>query len=225
MSFIPPITKCGSLCIQTLQYNMLPVNTYVVWDDTKEAVVIDPGCYYSGEGEHLCGYIHQNGLTVRHLLNTHQHFDHVFGNPVVEQAFGIHAEGHAADRQWMIDLPGRLAAFGMKFNTIVEPIMPENYIDEGDRIEFGHSVFEILHVPGHSPGSIAFYCREANALFTGDALFRESIGRTDMEDGDHDALINAIRNKLAVLPDETIVFPGHGPYTTIRHEKDCNPFI
>lgn len=211
--------------LKAFEFNMLPVNTYVVWDGTKEAAIIDPGCYYPGEGDELCSFIRENGLTPKLLLNTHLHFDHVFGNPVIEREFGIRAMGNEADQDWIITLPKKLAAFGMQFDTKVEPILPENFLNEGDSVSFGDTTFEIFHVPGHSPGSLVYYERVSGTLFTGDVLFRCGIGRGDFPDGDTATLIDGINGKLMKLPDDTRVLPGHGPDTTIGYERLHNPYI
>lgn len=213
------------ISIKDFQFNMLPVNTYVVWDETKEAVVIDPGCYYPDEGQQLCSFIRRSGLSVRHLLNTHLHFDHIYGNPIVENEFGVFAEGNGADMPWLTDIRKRLAAFGIHSDITINPIKPENQLEEGDTIEFGNTTFQVLQVPGHSPGSVVFYCKEDSVLFTGDVIFQGSIGRTDFPDGNHNALIAGIRNKLMTLPDNTVILPGHGPSTTIGDERKYNPYI
>lgn len=211
--------------IKSLQFNMLPVNTYVLWDGTGEAAVIDPGCYYKGEDEKLCSFIRDNRLVLKHLLNTHLHFDHVFGNPAIEEAFGIYAEGNGKDNSWITELPEKLGAFGMKFERAVAPIREENFLKEGDTIHFGNTELTVLEVPGHSPGSLAFYCKEDGVLFTGDAIFRGSIGRTDFVDGNHSDLIRSIREKIMTLPADTVLYPGHGPTTTVAHELEQNPYI
>ncbi len=213
------------ISIRDFQFNMLPVNTYVVWDETKEAVVIDPGCYYPEEGEQLCTFIRSNGLNVKHLLNTHLHFDHIYGNPIVENEFGVLAEANGADMPWLTGIRQRLAAFGIHCNVTINPIQPENILKEGDTIAFGNTVFQVLQVPGHSPGSVVFYSRTDGVLFTGDVIFQGSIGRTDFQDGNHEDLISGIRNKLMTLPDNTAIYPGHGPSTSIGYERNHNPYI
>ena len=132
------------ISIKDFQFNMLPVNTYVVWDETKEAVVIDPGCYYPEEGEQLCTFIRSNGLNVKHLLNTHLHFDHIYGNPIVENEFGVLAEANGADMPWLTGIRQRLAAFGIHCNVTINPIQPENILKEGDTIAFGNTVLQHL---------------------------------------------------------------------------------
>lgn len=211
--------------IKDFQFNMLPVNTYVVWDETKEAVIIDPGCYYPGEGDKLCDFIHKSGLKPVHLLNTHLHFDHVFGNPIIEKEFGTPAEASDLDQDWITSLGDKLGAFGMKFETQVAPIRPEYVLRDGDTVSFGNSSLAVLSVPGHSPGSLVYYNRAAGVLFSGDAIFCGSIGRTDFNDGDHKALIASLRQKVLTLPDETVILPGHGPSTYVGEERLNNPYI
>ena len=174
---------------------MFPVNCYVLWDDTKEAVVIDPGCFYEEEKQALKKFILTNELNVKHLLNTHLHLDHIFGNPFM------------------------LKEFGQK------PVPLGKYLHDGDSITFGHTTLEAIHVPGHSPGSLVYYCKEDNCMFSGDVLFQGSIGRADLTGGNFDELIEHICSRLFVLPNETVVYPGHGAPTTIGMEKAENPFF
>lgn len=213
------------ISIKDFQFNMLPVNTYVVWDETKEAVVIDPGCYYPEEGGILCSFIRSNGLKVKHLLNTHLHFDHIYGNPIIENEFGVLAEANEADMPWLTEIRQRLAAFGIHSKVTINPIQPENRLKDGDTIAFGNTVFNVLQIPGHSPGSVVFYSETDGVLFTGDVIFQGSIGRTDFPDGNHEDLISGIRNKLMTLPDSTVIYPGHGPSTSIGYERNNNPYI
>lgn len=213
------------ISIKTFQFNILQVNTYVVWDETGEAAVIDPGCMYRGESEMLCSFIRDNGIKPRLLLNTHLHFDHVFGNPVIGEAFGLKAKAHKADLPWLTTLPQKIGVLGLSVEKVVDSIEPENFIDESSVMEFGNTEFEVLHIPGHSPGSLAFYCRKEKTVFTGDALFRGSIGRTDFEDSDGPALISSINSKLMPMPDDTVVLPGHGPSSTIGFERNNNPYL
>ena len=213
------------ISIKDFQFNMLPVNTYVVWDETKEAVVIDPGCYYPEEGGTLCSFIRSNGLKVKHLLNTHLHFDHIYGNPIIENEFGVLAEANEADMPWLTEIRQRLAAFGIHSKVTINPIQPENRLKDGDTIAFGNTVFNVLQIPGHSPGSVVFYSETDSVLFTGDVIFQGSIGRTDFPDGNHEDLISGIRNKLMTLPDSTVIYPGHGPSTSIGYERNNNPYI
>lgn len=211
------------LNIKVFEFNMLPVNTYVVWDETKEAVVIDCGCYYENEKEEFKHFIVENQLNVVHLLDTHLHFDHIFGNPFMWKEFGIKAEAHKDDLPWLDHVTERVRSFGI--NECEAPVPLKNFLDEGDIVKFGNHSFTIFHIPGHSLGSICFYCKEENVLFTGDVLFRFSIGRTDLGGGGEDLLIKGIQEKLLKLPDETRIFSGHGPSSTIGDEKKYNIYI
>lgn len=205
--------------VKCLEFNFLPVNTYIIWDDTKECAIIDPGCFYEGESERLAEFISDNNLKVKLLLNTHLHFDHVFGNLFVEKTYGIQAKANDADNPWIENISQRLSAFGLHYNGAVNPILPENVLREGDVMEFGNTKLHVLHIPGHSPGSLVFLNKEEKILFSGDVLFQNGMGRTDFPDGDGPALWNGIRTKLMTLDPSTTVFPGHGPATTIGQER------
>ena len=205
--------------VKCFEFNFLPVNTYVVWDETKEAAVIDPGCFYPGETEQLAGFIKDNNLTIKLLLDTHLHFDHVFGNNFVEETYGVKAKANDLDMPWIKTMSARLSVFGIRYDGHVSPIEPQNVLNEGDCVTFGNTQLDVLHIPGHSPGSLVFWNREQKCVFTGDVMFQGSYGRTDFPDGDHQALMTGIREKLLTMPDDTIVYPGHGPATVIKHEK------
>ncbi len=205
--------------VKCFEFNFLPVNTYVIWDETNEAAIIDPGCYFPGETDKLAAFIRDNNLQVKLLLNTHLHFDHVFGNSFVEDTYGIKAKANDLDMPWIRTIDARMAVFGIKYNGHVNPIEPENVLHEGDTVSFGHTTLHVLHIPGHSPGSLVFWNKEQKCIFTGDVIFQGSYGRTDFPDGDHEALMTGIRTKLLTMPEETIAYTGHGPATTIKHEK------
>lgn len=210
--------------IKQFEFNMLPVNTYVVWDEqTLEAAVIDAGCYYRAECDTLKQFIADQGLTVKHLLNTHLHFDHIFGNRFMYEQYGLKTCAHRADEEWLTEAPRRTRMFGLEFPG--EPVPMGTYLDEGDKLTLGADTLQCLHVPGHSPGSLVFYSPEAGCLFAGDVLFHGSIGRTDLPGGDHQTLLDGIRTKLFALPDETVVYSGHGGQTTIGYEKRYNYYL
>ncbi|WP_338158734.1 MBL fold metallo-hydrolase [uncultured Phocaeicola sp.] len=209
--------------IKRFEFNMFPVNCYVLSDDTKEAVIIDAGCFYPDEQQELKRYITDNNLKVTHLLNTHLHLDHVFGNPFVKREFGLQAEAHKADEFLLNQVSDQCRMFGFEIN---EPAVPlGRYIEDKELIRFGNTTLEAIHVPGHSPGGLVFYAASAQCMFSGDVLFNGSIGRSDLSGGDFTALRNGIINRLFVLPDETTVYPGHGDATTIGREKISNPFF
>lgn len=210
--------------IKKFEFNMFPVNCYVVSDEnTKEAVVIDAGCFYEEDKKALKDYIVNNGLTVKHLLCTHLHLDHVLGNPFMEKEFGLKAEGHQADEFWLGSASYQSKMFGFELKELPAPL--GKYINDGDIITVGNISLEAIHVPGHSPGSLVYYCKEENVMFSGDVLFQGSIGRADLARGNFDELRENICSRLFVLPNETLVHPGHNGSTTIGTEKQSNPFF
>ena len=209
--------------IQRFVFNMVETNCYVVWDETGEAVIIDAGCSTLQEKEELKDFIEEQHLIVKHCLNTHLHFDHVMGNPFVEDTFGCKTEAGDGDIHWLTDIKRRASLFGIRYDEEPRPL--GRVLNEGDTVTFGHHSIEVIHVPGHSPGSMAYYIPNEKALFSGDALFCESIGRTDFPDGDSEALQHAILTKLFTLPADTVVYPGHDVATTIGHEKQYNNFV
>ena len=202
---------------------MFPVNCYVVWDETYEAVVIDPGCYYEEEKQALKTFILSNKLTVKHLLNTHLHLDHIFCNQFMLKEFGLKAEACQIDEFWLENAAKQSRMFGFELKE--EPVPLGKYLHDGDIISFGNTQLETIHVPGHSPGSLVFYSKGDNCMFSGDVLFQGSIGRADLAGGNFDDLREHICSRLFVLPNETIVYPGHGAPTTIGIEKVENPFF
>lgn len=210
--------------IKTFELNPLGVNTYVLYDETGECVVIDAACFFPDEKELLFHFIIDNNLIVKHLVNTHLHFDHLFGVNYLAAQFGLKLQAHRADAFLLENLPQQLQVFG--FNSTVD-FKPEigRYLTENDIILFGNQQLEILHVPGHSPGSLVFYNRDAKYAVVGDVIFNGSIGRTDLEGGNFEQLIESIRTQLFTLPDETLLYPGHGPKTTVGREKKENPFV
>lgn len=210
--------------IQKFEFNPFPVNTYLLWDETsKEAVIIDAGCYYPEEREKLQNFVNQHQLVVKRLIATHLHLDHNFGSPFASRVFGVPLEAHKDDEFLLSAMKEQAEMFGM---SLPEPPVPiGNYLKEGDRVTFGRYQLEAIHVPGHSPGSLVYYNPDEGVAFAGDVLFRSSIGRTDLPGGSYEQLINGIRKKLLLLPDETVVYPGHGPETTIGFEKTNNPFL
>jgi glyoxylase-like metal-dependent hydrolase (beta-lactamase superfamily II) len=209
--------------IKKFEFNMFPVNCYVLSDDTHEAVVIDAGCFYPEEKQALKRYIEDNQLVVKHLLNTHLHLDHIFGNAFMLENFGLKAEANQADLFWLEQAPDQARQFGL---PMPDP-QPElgGFICDGDVITFGHTQLEAIHVPGHSPGSLVYYCKQEGCCFSGDVLFQGSIGRADLTGGNFDELREHICSRLFVLPPDTVVYPGHGDFTTIGNEKANNPFF
>jgi glyoxylase-like metal-dependent hydrolase (beta-lactamase superfamily II) len=209
--------------IKKFEFNMFPVNCYILWDETKEAVIIDAGCYYDEEKQVLKKYIESNQLTIKRLLCTHLHLDHIFGNKFVADTFGVQPQANQADEFWIEEAPKQSRLFGLNYKEEIAPL--GKYVDDGDIITFGNTQLEAIHVPGHSPGSIAYYSVQNECVFSGDVLFQGSIGRADLARGNFDELKEAICSRLFVLPNETIVYPGHGTQTTIGTEKRENPFF
>ncbi len=209
--------------IKKFEFNMFPVNCYVLSDETREAAVIDAGCFYPEEKQALKRYIDDNELTVKHLLNTHLHLDHIFGNSFMLETYGLKAEANQADLFWLEQAPNQARMFGLP----APDKQPElgGFICDGDVITFGHTQLEAIHVPGHSPGSLVYYCRQEGCCFSGDVLFQGSIGRADLTGGNFDELREHICSRLFVLPADTVVYPGHGDHTTIGQEKANNPFF
>jgi glyoxylase-like metal-dependent hydrolase (beta-lactamase superfamily II) len=209
--------------VDVLVFNPFQENTYVIYDETNECVVVDPGCLEIREEERLKKHITDKGLKPILVLNTHLHPDHVFGNRFVCETWDVPSKAHADDTFFIDIVQSYAMQFGIKVNE--NPPAITSSINDGDQITFGKSSLTVIHVPGHSPGGVAFYNQSHGIIITGDALFKGSIGRTDLVQGDYDALISGIREKLLTLPDETVVFPGHGPSSTIGAEKSENPFL
>ena len=212
------------LNIQRFICNPIRENTYVVSDETKECVIIDCGAYYEPEKEALKKYIESNGLKVRHLIATHGHIDHNFGNNTIYERFGLKPEVHAADEPLMSKLGEQALMFcNYKLNYEMPPV--GRYLSEADTIRFGNHELNIISTPGHTPGSVFFYCKEEGVAFSGDTLFRMSIGRTDFELGSYKDIMDSLRQLPTILPDDTTILPGHGPRTTMKAEKQDKPYL
>lgn len=209
--------------VKIFEFNPIAENTYVLYDESQECVIIDAGSFYPDEKRGLLDFILGNDLVVKHLLNTHLHFDHVFGNAFVHEQFHVKPQANQADEFLLDAMPAQLRMFG--FPEMEEAPGIDKYIKENDIIEFGNQKLIVLEVPGHSPGSVAFYSSARECVFSGDALFRGSIGRTDLTGGNYEQLLESIQTKLFTLPPETVVYPGHGATTTIREEMMNNPFF
>ncbi len=196
-------------------------NTYVVYDETKEAVVIDPGCYEKEEQEILADFIADEGLKVVKLLNTHCHIDHVLGNQFVKDKYNVELYIHEKDEETLKAVKVYAPAYGFAH---YHEASADHYLNEGEQVTFGQSAFDILFVPGHAPGHVAFVNASQNLCIGGDVLFDGSIGRTDLPGGNMDQLIKSIHDKMFALHDDTVVYTGHGNSTTIGKEKATNPF-
>ena len=210
------------LSIKQFTFNPVQENTYVVYNEKGECCIIDPGCYFPNERNELKNFISQHRLLPKYLLNTHCHLDHVFGNRFVHDEFGLPLHLHEKEKLVLDNAPASGLMFGLPFDPYKGQLV---YIGESDTITLGEDRFEILFTPGHSPGSISFYCAEQQFVIAGDVLFRMGVGRTDLPGGNFETLLQSIRSKLFVLPGQVIVYSGHGPQTTIQYEKRHNPFL
>jgi len=208
--------------IHYFTFNPFQENTYVLYDATRECIIVDPGCYSQEEKNELVRFITNAGLTPVKLVLSHGHIDHILGNSFIAGRYGLKVEMHAGDAAILKSAP----VYGEMWGVRVEPSPdPSVWLKEGDEIRFGSTVLKIIFTPGHSPGSVCLYNEADRTLIGGDVLFFESIGRTDLPGGDPATLLQSIRSKLFTLPDEVRVFPGHGPDTTIGYEKQNNPFL
>ena len=209
--------------IQVFTFNQFFENTIIVFDKTKECVIIDPGCYTISEKDTLQKYISINNLIPVKLINTHCHIDHILGNNFIAKTYDLELEMNANDME-LIKSSNEIAQLYGFTDYEMSPL-PKKFLNEGDTLEFGNSQFKILFTPGHAPGHISLYSEKDGLLISGDVLFNNSIGRTDLPGGNYDLLIESIKNKIFTLNDNTIVYCGHGPSTTIGNERLNNPFL
>lgn len=210
------------LNVKVFTFNPVQENAYVLYNDENKAIIIDPGCYYDEERDTLLSFITDNKLKPELLLNTHCHLDHVFGNKWVSETFNLELHIHVNEQNVLALAPSSGLMFNLPFDNYNGKV---HLIDDKKPIKFGEDELIVLLTPGHSPGSVCFYNKTGNYVIGGDVLFKDSIGRTDLPGGDHNTLLNNIRQKLFVLPDDVVVYPGHGPATTIGYEKKYNPFL
>jgi len=208
--------------IKTFVCNPYQENTYILYDDTGAAVIIDPGMHGIDEERRFSGFIEAEGLRPELLLNTHCHIDHVLGNHYCYETYGLLPNFHEGELPLLIEAQHYAPQMGFRYDS--SPI-PETFLPAEGSVSFGKSSLTLIFAPGHSPAHLCFHCPDQNFLIGGDVLFLNSIGRTDLPGGHRDQLLGSIARKLYTLPDETRVYPGHGPETTIGHEKKTNPFI
>ncbi|MBY0476442.1 MAG: MBL fold metallo-hydrolase [Chitinophagaceae bacterium] len=208
--------------VKAFTFSPIQENSYLLYNEKGHALIIDPGCYFEDEREELQLFVQQNKLKPQLLLNTHCHLDHVFGNKWMHETYHLLLHIHPNEKQVLDFAP----ASGLMWNLPFDNYNAElKYLKEGEDILLDNDRLQILFTPGHSPGHVCFYCEEQGFVIGGDVLFRESIGRTDLPGGHFETLINSIKTQLFSLPDETMVYSGHGPATTIGHEKKHNPFL
>ena len=208
--------------IKSFTCNPYQENGYVLFDETKDCVIIDPGMNNGAEQNALVNFISANKLNPVRLLNTHCHIDHVLGNQFVASTYNLLPEFHRTELDLLHAIPAYAPQMGIAYE--VSPL-PEKFLGESGTISFGNSELELIFAPGHSPGHLCFYSRADNFLIGGDVLFYQSIGRTDLPGGNHQQLLDSIRFKLFTLPGDCMVHPGHGPSTRIEFEQQHNPFL
>lgn len=208
--------------IKAFTFNPVQENTYVLFNESKECIIIDPGCYFDAEKEDLKSFINNHKLKPRLLLNTHCHLDHVFGNKFIAEEFKLTLNSHILEKEILEMAPASGLMFNLPFDNYQGKV---DYLKEGDVVTLGDDTLMVIHVPGHSPGSVCFYCEKQKFIIGGDVLFQNSIGRTDLPYGSHEDLLNNIKEKLFPLPADVKVYPGHGTPTTIGREIKENPFL
>ena len=208
--------------IKTFVFNSFQVNTYLIQNNSGEAVIIDPACYNETEQNELKNYIENNGLTVKMALSTHGHVDHILGNQFVQKTFSCPLLAHKDSEMYYKQAPSYASMFNLDASDIGHP---DAELTNGQTIELGELKIKVIYTPGHAEGSVCIHIPEEKVLFSGDVLFQMGIGRTDLPGGNYETLMRSINEKLFVLPKETVVYPGHGPSTTIGAEKNENPFF
>lgn len=210
------------LHIKSFTFNPFQENTYLLYDDDKQGVLIDPGCFEPKEKEELMHFVKKEGISIQQLVNTHCHVDHVLGNAWAKKTFSVELAIHEKE----VSVLKSVEVYGPNYGFVnYESSTADIFLKEGEYLTVGSEKLEILFVPGHSPGHLVFYHSASNQAIGGDTLFRGSIGRTDLPGGDHDLLLSKIKSVLFTLPEKTIIYPGHGPETTISFEKQNNPFV
>lgn len=203
-------------------FNPFQENTYLLYDETGECVIVDPGCSSESEKKLLDEFISEQQLKPVRLINTHCHIDHILGNKHVSEKYDLGLEIHEGELEVLNSGPMVSNMYAIPYELSPDPA---RFIEEGEKITFGNTTLETIFTPGHSPASISFFERTSNILLAGDVLFRESIGRTDLPGGNMETLLLSIKNNVLTLGDAVIVYPGHGPETTIGHERVNNPFL
>ena len=210
------------LKIKSFVFSPIQENTYLLYNEFNQCAIIDPGCYFDAEKEELTQFIKDNSFTVIHLLNTHCHLDHVFGNKYVAETYSLTPQIHKNEEQVLAFAPTSGLMYDLPFDNYTGQLL---FLKEGDVVTIGKDELVVIQAPGHSPGHICFYNKAQGFLIGGDVLFNRSIGRTDLPGGNYDELIKNIKEKLLVLPNKTIVYSGHGETTTIGEEKVENPYL
>lgn len=210
------------LTVQSFTFNPVQENTYVLYNEDGLCCIIDPGCYFASEEGLLKNFIQTHSLTPTLLLNTHCHLDHIFGNRFVHRTWGLSLHLHPKEKVVLDHGPQSGQAWGLPFDNYDGPLV---YLEAGNMVKLGNEELQVIFTPGHSPGSVCFYSAAHKFLIGGDVLFNGSVGRTDLPGGDFATLEESIKTKLFLLPEDVIVYPGHGSSTTIGDEARDNPFV
>lgn len=210
------------LTIKEFEFSPIQENTYILYNEFNDCIIIDPGCYFDAEKEEMAAFITAKKLKPAMLINTHCHLDHVFGNKFIAEKYKLTLQLHEKEKAVLAFAPTSGLMYNMPFDNYIGDFI---VLNEGDTITLGDDILQVLLVPGHSPGSLAFYCAKDKFVISGDALFKDSIGRSDLPGGNHEELLKSIKEKLLTLPDETVVYSGHGPTTTIGDERINNPYF
>lgn len=210
------------LTVKSFEFSPIQENTYILYNEFNDCIIIDPGCYYDAEKEEMVAFIAKNNLNPKMLLNTHCHLDHVFGNKFIAEKYSLTLQIHKNEKQVLDFAPTSGLMYNIPFDNYEGDFI---YLNENDIIKFGEDELLVLLTPGHSPGSLSFYAAKNSFVISGDVLFKDSVGRSDLPGGNHEQLIKSIKEKLLVLPPETIVYSGHGAETTIGKEQKTNPYL
>ncbi|MDP4291303.1 MAG: MBL fold metallo-hydrolase [Bacteroidota bacterium] len=210
------------LQVKTFVFNSFQVNTYVVYAENKDCIIIDPACGNANEVSRLLNYIETEGLNPLMVANTHAHVDHILANDDITAKLGIKLAAHPASHYFYLNALNFSEVLGLKLNNVV---YPELELQDNDTIKLGDDELKILYTPGHADGSICFYNAEGHFVISGDLIFYASIGRTDFPTGNFETLSRSIKEKIFTLPDDTVIYPGHGPKTSVGFEKYNNPFV
>ena len=210
------------ITVKVFEFSPIQENTYLLYNEAKNCIIIDPGCYTQEERDELYQFIKSNELIPMLLLNTHGHLDHVFGNKFVAETFQLIPHIHPLEKELLAYAPVSGLMYNLPFDHYEGELI---YLEAGQSIILDTDELKVLFTPGHSPGSVSFYCEKQNFVISGDVLFKNSVGRTDLPGGNHEVLIQSIKNQLLVLPEDTVVYSGHGVETTIREEKRGNGYL
>ena len=210
------------LQIKSFQFSPIQENTYLLYNEFNDCIIIDPGCYFDAEKAELAAFIYDNKLNPVMLLNTHCHLDHVFGNKMVAEKYNLTLQIHEKEKAVLAFAPTSGLMYDLPFDNYIGDVI---LLNEGNHIKLGNDALKILLTPGHSPGSLSFYCQQDKFVISGDVLFKNSVGRSDLPGGNHEQLIKSIKDHLLTLPNDTIVYSGHGPATTVGEERAGNPYL